>query len=315
MKKNKAFTLLELLVAMLLAGLVMGAVLAIMFSVFKSYELHLDITEAKQRGHIALASMQPFVLNAGVGLPKSAADFQKAFQRVRAIMPADNPAGQFRGFVQLAVNGESRVSANQREAPAVWVVSAVASGAGVNTSYLLFQNVQPVRLERFAEAAVASNVTTGLANLKAWVCFPSAEWPFGIPADPPGGIDAVSGTLALRCEADSPQAVAAYDEMHYVRAAKLFVSAGSVSERKLLIDRLDGSDAQSVDGIVALWCEFDAEGDRVLTLHVLARSNTRRSDQMQSEMEGWPPGAVDQKEALDPRYRYAAVSRSWRIRN
>ena len=59
MRKKRGFTLTEILISILIIGIVMSAVMTLFVSVFKSYEFHQDIMEAKQRGQIALAAIEP----------------------------------------------------------------------------------------------------------------------------------------------------------------------------------------------------------------------------------------------------------------
>ena len=68
---RRGFTLVELLAALLISGVAAGAVVSILFSCLKSLELHGDLAQATQRAELALAMIQPFVLNAGLGLPDS----------------------------------------------------------------------------------------------------------------------------------------------------------------------------------------------------------------------------------------------------
>ena len=310
LRKKSAFTFIELLVSMLILGIVMAAVIALMFSVFKSYELHQDITEAKQRGQLAVASIQPYILNAGLGMPAAKADFQKAFEgqtgtvALPGIMPADT-AKAFKSFVQLA-SAKTPVADAVTEAPEVWIVYSIPSGAGVNKGYSLSAGSPAViELDQFADLSAATNLSAVKQNLKAWVSFPATTSPFWISE-----IDAGNSKLTLNTA--TQQKIIAFDEIHLVRAVKAFVASGSI----LTIERLDGSGAQpAVDGIVGLWCEFDPAGDRVLTVRALARSSTKRKDHHWSGVEEWPAAASPKVADLDRQYRYAVVSRSWRIRN
>jgi prepilin-type N-terminal cleavage/methylation domain-containing protein len=293
MKKIRAFTLVELIIAMVISGLVMASVLVLFFSVFKSYEVHQDITEAKQRGQIALASIQPFVMNTGLGLPSTKSSFQTGFSGLTSL-------ASFESFIQLASDDISISTGT--EAPALWLVYSVPSSAGVNdTEYLIEAKKHTlIFVERFADLAASTNLSTNKLELKSWVSFPGAISPFWVSA-----IDQASSSLTLYSE--TFQTIKMFDEMHFTRAVKLYVRNDS-----LYANRLDGSGEQPIaDGIAGMWCTFDTAGDRVLTVRVLARASTRRGD-TQSTIEGWPSEAPP---PTDPEYRYAAVSRSWRIRN
>ncbi len=307
MRRYRAFTLVELLIALIITGLVMAALITLFFSVFKSYEFHQDITEAKQRGHIALAAIQPFVLNAGLGLPNTETDFQNAFSGLTKLLPADNTK-KFSGYVQLASDDTYKLTATH-EAPALWLVYSVPGGAGVNYEYQLPANTDVVvPLEGFDNLSATTNLSTNAQLIESWVSFPSTTAPFRNVATP------LSPNLTLRFSSPTSsavQTVAAFDEVHFVRAAKIFVRNNT-----LMIDRLlQGSNPQpAVDGIAGLWCTFDPDENRVLTVRVLARASTSRTPGIQSGIEGWPT-AADAHWPRDSKYRYVVVSRSWRIRN
>jgi len=308
MNRNRAFTLVELLIVILITGLIMGSVLTLTFSVFKSYEIHQDTAEAKQRGQIALAAIQPFVLNAGLGLPNTTLEFQTAFSGLTPLLPVQVNR-KFKGFVQLATGATEVADDTVTSAPALWLVYSVPSGAGVNEEYSVPNNPAApffnIKVEQFAALDQASNLSTSVEQLKSWVSFPSASSPFRVRT-----INTFSGELNVDSAYD--QWIASFDEIHFVRAVKIYVGGSS----NLIIDHLDGSGAQSVlDGIVGIWCSFDSDGDRVLTVRVLARAGTKRTDIQQVVIEGWPEGATPLKASLDPSYRYAVVSRSWRMRN
>ena len=299
LKRLRAFTLVELFIAMTITGLVMGSVIALMFSVFKSNEFHQDIAEAKQRGQIALAAIQPYVLNAGLGLPHTS--LASAFKEDDGMQVAS--VTSFARPVQLALD-KSNVT-TEKKAAALWLVYSMPSGGGVNAEYNAAANNDVVlAVAQFAQLGAASNLSTNKQLLKAWIAFPSATAPFGISV-----IDTAQKQLTVRSL--SAQKIASFDEVHFVRAAKIYVNNGT-----LTIDRLDGTGPQPVvDGIAGMWCTYDQDGDRLLNIYILARSNTTQSGKQQSEIEGWPSDASPAKSALDSSYRYAVVSRSWRIRN
>ena len=114
MRIRKGFTLTEILVSILIIGIVMSAVMTLLVSVFKSYEFHQDIMEAKQRGQIAIAAIEPLIVNAGLGMPAASDDFMEAFKDNSIIIDEyDNKANKqnFTGPVQIAtVNQTSKVS-------------------------------------------------------------------------------------------------------------------------------------------------------------------------------------------------------------
>jgi len=200
------------------------------------------------------------------------------------------------------------VTGNATASPALWVVYSVPSGAGVRREYpddpTTWTNPLHVKVDRYNVLNPSSNLSTNPAEMKSWISFPSASSPFRV-------LSYDDGAETLNLNFGARQRVSAYDELHFVRAAKIYVH-----NNMLIIDRLDGSGEHAVtEGISGLWCTFDAAGDRILTVRILARSSTRRGNQQQGDIEGWPASASPSRSSLDSAYRYAVVSRSWRIRN
>jgi len=326
MKRCRAFTLVELIIAMIITGLVMSSVVVLLFSIFKNYELHQDITEAKQRGQIAIAVMQPLVLNAGLGLPVTDADFQNTFQwskngtvSILSVLFPETPGDpkNFSGFIQLANNEES-VSASS-EAPAFWVVYTVPSGAwvlggleslaGVRTNTAEDSDDEQFSQEiQFTGSLSSEQVVANFppTSLRSWIAFPSA-----MPSFPFTVAEIKTSSIKVRSHsASTANMIPPFDEIRYVRAAKIFVEGGV-----LKINHMDGSGAQPIaDGIAGMWCSFNPQGDRLLTVQVLARAGTPRGAGVQGRIEGWP-AAAEAHWGRDTKYRYAVVTRTWRVRN
>jgi len=304
--KKRAFTLVEILVSILILGIVMSAVLTIFYSVFESYQFHQDINEAKQRGQIALAALQPYVINAGLGLPNEINTFQdKAFKGQNKIIPVPGNLADPKNFrlpVQLAKSiTEIETDNTKTEAPALWLVYSVPSGAGINS----FPETGDLIIDvgSFAALDATNNLKTDLADLRSWLAFPASMSPFTV-----GNIDVSNKQLKLN-ETVSRN-LSLFDEIHFIRAVKIYVNNNSLWVESLLTNQ-----SQSlIEGIAGMWVSYDRDGDKVLKISVLARGDTRHNKQYQTEYEGWPADAP-LPPAADRNFRYAVVSRSWRIRN
>ena len=305
-EKKRAFTLVEILVSLLILGVVMSAVLTIFYSVFESYQFHQDINEAKQRGQIALAALQPYVINAGLGLPNEINTFQeKAFNGQNKIIPVPGNFADPKNFrlpVQLAKSKtEIETDNTKTEAPALWLVYSVPSGAGINS----FTEAGELILDvgSFSALDATNNLKTDLSDLRSWLAFPASMSPFTV-----GNIDVSNKQLKLN-ETVSRN-LSLFDEIHFIRAVKIYVNNNSLWVESLLTNQ-----SQSlIEGIAGMWVSYDRDGDKVLKISVLARGDTRHNKQYQTEYEGWPADAP-LPPAADRNFRYAVVSRSWRIRN
>ena len=291
---RRGFTLVELLAALLISGVAAGAVVSILFSCLKSLELHGDLAQATQRAELALAMIQPFVLNAGLGLPDS---------RPGDSMKANNgvPAAPVRSFTRPVQLAENNVQVSEADAaPSLWTVYSVPSGIG---------SIRDVRLTRSKESEIplgggasdADFLVAGTHSMKSWVTFPLAGAPLRV-------VRRNDDSLIVMPQADCT--VAAFDELYYIRAGKIFVDNCT-----LMIDRMDGAGAQpGVAGVAGLWFEFDGDR-RILTARALARAEEKREGLSSLRLNAWPENAKPATDDLLPGYRYVVSVRSWRVRN
>lgn len=318
MRKKSGFTLTEILISILIIGIVMSAVLTLFVSVFKSYEFHQDIMEAKQRGQIALAAIEPLVVNAGLGMPTASDDFEDVFSGLTKILPSGNTDEQFTGPVQIANDGKrniiletSGVYTDKYLGNELWLVYGVQSGYGVNQSKEILEDFSSGDIEIQPDdfSLLTGNIENNKTSLKGWIVFPVSEYPLSIS-------DADLTDKKLTVASVKNQDLYRYDELHYVRAAKIRVKSRNL-EVDFMMDTAEKFQpvAEGIDAMRCIFEPFDADGEpsRLLTVTVLARADTMRPELNITSVEGWDTanwGAIP-----DVRYRYAVVSRSWRIRN
>lgn len=320
MRKKSGFTLTEILVSILIIGIVMSAVMTLFVSAFKSYEFHQDIMEAKQRGQIALAAIEPLVVNAGLGMPTTSDDFEEVFTGLEKLFPLSTEDEHFTGPVQIANDGKrniiletSGVYTDKYLGNELWLVYGVQSGYGVSQSKEILEDFSSGDIEIQPDdfSLLTGNIGNNKASLKGWIVFPVSEYPLSI-----SDTDLIDKKLTVASAKN--QDLYRYDELHYVRAAKIRVNSIS---RNLEVDfMMDSSEkfqpvAEGIDALRCIFEPFDADGEpsRLLTVTVLSRADTMRSELNITAVEGWDTanwGAIP-----DVRYRYAVVSRSWRIRN
>jgi len=307
--RRKAFTLVEILISILILGVVMSAVMTLFFSVFESYKFHQDMMEAKQRGQVALAAIQPYISSSALGLPNRETPFQTAFtstagvsKTASTLLPA-NVLEKFTGPVQIAsgdivVAGE--VNSDDISGTALWLVYAVPSGIGVENDYEVDSGGTEIEL---TDAPPAALFVKDSNSMKSWVSFPGSTAPMFINAVNPS--DGKKVTLAAR----TAQKVSAFDELHYVRAVKIKISNENLNV-KHLSDGLAVNEPWSpvVEGIENIRFEFTA--DRLLRVTVLAKGSVEHNVEYMSSIPGW-----DGPMPANRKFRYAAVTRTWRIRN
>ena len=304
-KKKTGFTLVEILTSIVILGVVMGAVLTLFYSTFESYQFHQDIMEAKQRGHIALTAMQPYISGAALGLSSKKENFERGFafddehNNFSAQKPVflagddDDPTAQFKAPVQLARDG-AVVADGTHEGNELWIVYAIPSGIGVEGEFEV--NPEARELTLTGKLSVEGDKNT----LKSWLVFPAGLSPIFVKSIGVGNKITVLSHIT--------QKVFAFEEAHYLKGVKI-----TAEGNRLYIRQSDGSGNQPVvEGVEAIWLTFDGDGDRVLRATILAKGDTRHSEEYQGTVEGWPNEAPPPK---DRHYRYATVTRSWRIRN
>ena len=316
MKIRRGFTLAEILISVAILGVVMGVVLTLFYSVFESYQFHQDITEAKQNGQNALASIQPYISAAALGIPNAGTAFKNAFdshgviKKADAILPGNvDTDSRFKTTVQVASDGKAQTPEESDEDEEVtgnelWLVYALPSGIGVEDDFEVATEGSKVLFnEEIGQLITDKKIEIDEVSLKSWVAFPGSAYPMFINARDVG--NAKQLTLASR----NPQKISAFDEMHYVRAVKIKIEANSLKVSHLL-DGIPQNEPFSpvVQGIADALFEFGA--DRVLKVTFLARGMERRNKEYMSEIPGWDGPMPD-----DMFYRYATVTRSWRIRN
>nr|WP_321503408.1 prepilin-type N-terminal cleavage/methylation domain-containing protein [uncultured Dethiosulfovibrio sp.] len=68
-KRRKAFTLVEVLIALLITSVIGGSTVSLLYTYLKNYEQSSEYTTALQRGQMVLSILQPVVLNGAFSMP------------------------------------------------------------------------------------------------------------------------------------------------------------------------------------------------------------------------------------------------------
>ncbi len=214
-----------------------------------------------------------YVINAGLGMPNTKSSFQKAFNGLTALLPATENL-KFEIPVQIARNGVVPTT-DKIKGDEVWLVFSVPSGAGINYKYSFPDGEKKSfsdATDSIVNIADLDLVTTeNRTTFKGWLTFSASLAPFWVTTFN-------KSTKLLEVQTDLRQVVNAFDEVHYVRAVKIRTD----DDGNLTINRLDGRRTTGNRSVAELWCTFDPQGDRVLTISVLAvvkhgiQNNTRR---------------------------------------
>ncbi len=278
MRRRTAFSLVEILCALVIFGIVGAASLPLLFSFFHFYDLARDGASCSFRGEQALAALEPYVLGAGLGMPSHSLE---AFQEAFASPPgfAEVPYGDW---------GALRIT---RQGRGLSLVAGIPLERGA------------LKHTRIASAGTSLELSAALPDFgKKCMCyvFPASRVPFY-------SLDASGKTLSLW--SSRSEEVHLFDEIHGVFAADCYLE-GTVlylrlySEGEPLVQPLGGN-------IAGFHCEYEQESS-LLSVFLLVRSSRKRFRSLSQEIPGWN---FSWPSAYDPTYYHAAFSRSWRVRN
>lgn len=276
--RSKAFTLTELLIAMLIVGIIAGATIGLLVTYLKQFEQSTELTAARQRGEMVFAILDAQVLHSGLGMPDETAAFQSAFAGLGAISGWNAPVSVTSGDV-------------------LQIVYAVPAGLAVTAEYELQAGTsQNIGL---TGPIPANLLATGITCTKGWAIFPS----LGNPVKVTG----ISGsTLTILPTVDGH--LAFFDELHYIRAERVTISG----EHLYTEDVTNQSAQPRLEGIADLRFQWDASS-RLLRCWVLARGDVRHNDLISpATLSDWPWGTIPDEQR---HYRLTVVQSVWRVRN
>lgn len=293
-KTRKAFTLSELLVAILILGLVAGATMLVLFVFFENFSQSDELSSARQHAEMVATIMGKPVLSAGLGMPASSSDFNASF--------SGNPIST------NSWNGPIHFDGGTSEGNSVSIVYAVPSGRASRQEYTLSTGGTFTLDLTSASEALASLVTTGnRGKITNWVVFPTLSQP--LPAQG-------TGTDSLTVTALNGGEVSFFDELHFVRATKYSLSTSGEFLEDDEVASGTTKPVARVEGIGGLYFRYD-ETNETLTMWVLARGNVRHESFVSpSSLPEWAAVSSDIPNADENRhYRLTVLQTSWRVRN
>lgn len=276
--RRRGFSLVELLMVLIIGGMVMGAVFLLMTSFMGSYDNTKGYTEALQSAEMACTYVEPYVLMAGMALPWSRDTYQTTFQPFRPAFYAlwDGP---------LSVDTTTPGSPRLRVA-AVFPGGTKATSADVVTS---------------TPSAVSLNKALSALNVGTPVIFPRSTAATTNPCLITG--NAAAPDYQMRAQSDT--VIDTMGELHFLQPAEFYVATPPGQVPHLRMVSL-GGDQPVVSHIAAWRVSVDLPLVRVT---ILARaSEPTLLAKEGSDVPNWGP-------APDPRYRYVALTRAWKVRN
>ena len=290
-KASRAFSLVELLCALLLGTAVAGAAVTALAGAIRSYEQVLALSEARRRGQMVLQVLLCPVENAGLGVPHDTASFREAI----TVGPAT--LGGLPGW-------EGPVSVKDGELRLVYAVPTTLVNVFLPAETLPSEDrsvglSSPVPVDQ-----VQAWSGFGPTNTRSWVLFPPSGVPFLVRG-------LANKTLFVR--SFRPSFIATNARLHFLRALRARVVSLPGQEPAFCTEDLtSGSGLQErVIGIAGFRPQYDP-GTRILTLSVLSRGGRRHPAPVSPAfISGWPDRIPDE----DRRYILSVTSRTWRVRN
>jgi len=288
-RSGKAFTFVELLIAMVIVAIVSGAVIMLGYTYFNHFEQSTELSMARERGIMVATYLENRLLNSSLGMPGAGStegDFKAAFTEL------------LYGNESYFLEWDETVNVVDDDSTLLVAWSA-PSGSYTTESYVLEQG-EPIEIE-FDNPLDPTKVSNDWEkSTEGWVVFPGFNWPLRV-------MRPVTGTT-LTLQTNIPRRfLSANEQLHYVRFLRAYVDNGYFK-----VEDLTRQSPQSiVEGI--LNCKFLWDPDiRVLTVAVLARGNKRFNRMVTPEqINGWPDPISDEH-----RYYYLAlVRKGWRLRN
>ena len=278
MNRRGAFSLVELLLALFMMGIVGAAFLPLLFSFFTFYDLVWDRASCSFRGEQVLAALEPYALGAGLGMPsRSREAFEEAFT-----FPPGTLEIPYRswGAVEILQKGER-----------LRLVSGIPLGEGA---------LKQARITRKDSSLELSAPLPEFGKKCPCYVFPASGVPFF-------NVHSSGKTLVLR--SSRSEEVHTFDEIHGVFAAEIYLGGTTLylrlySEGVPVVQPLASS-------IAGFHCEYRGESS-LLSVFLLVRSSRKRLRPLSQDISGWHASWPCSR---DPACYHAVFSRSWRIRN
>ena len=290
-KRLHAFSLVEILCALLLGSVIAGSAIGILAGCIQSYEQTLAFTEARRRGVMVLQILRLPVENAGLGIPSSSEAFKSSLCIGKANLTAIS-------------NWQGPVSISGSELRLVYAIPTSTVNEAPATETMPSED-RSLRLSALPQAGqVEAWSGVGPSKTRSWVIFAPSPCPFLV-----SGL--VNRTLSVR--SSSASWIPHNASLHYLRGMRAVALRFPGQEPAFYTEDMStGSGLQErVLGISGFRADYETEA-RLLSIHVLSRGGKRQARMVSpSVLPGWPGLIPDE----DRHYFLAVTSWSSRIRN
>lgn len=343
--RQRAFSLTEILIAVIVVAIVGGALVSAFFSFSLSYSHTEDYTTAREEIENALGALSSQLSNAGLGMPNNRDDkgsFAVAFAKGDNVTVA--PVMSLMGKKGEAWGGPITVATDDLPDGAVktlnsgyysgselyyaWAVprsglvspdfgKAMRKPSGLST----FENYEVLSEDRgyWSGDSLQLKMIRGgaaVANAGEWVVFPSFGAPLWVKQSMPSHATVLVAPGAHKEKVLLGGLLYGLEEAHCVCAARLRVASGELIQELYETPPQDRPSRVKVlaRNIVGAWFRFNPK-NRILSVSLAAKGlNTAEARHASGRRpRGWPIGAPDIVEGKN--HRILVESMTWRIRN
>ena len=343
--RRHAFTLTEVLIALIIVGIVGGSILVALYSFLDSYSHTEDYTTAREEIESVFQALSITFSNVGMGMPNNRDDrgsFAVAFAAdgntpKASVMSLMGEKGAAWGGPVTVTTGElpgkavKTLDGGYYSGSELYYAWATPTGVLVSSDFgkrirkpgtlSTFENYNVLSDDRGYWSGDGLNlkmVGGGAVPVSAdgWVVFPSFGAPLWVRGNTVGHTAVSVAPGAHKKKVLLGGVLYGMEEVHRVRAARLRVASGD------LIQELYETPPQNrpsrvrvlARNIVGAWFRFNPK-DRILTFSLAARGlNVTLAERASGvRPQGWPAGAPNIREGRN--HRILVESMTWRIRN
>ncbi|EFC92294.1 hypothetical protein Dpep_2272 [Dethiosulfovibrio peptidovorans DSM 11002] len=280
-QNRRAFTLVEVLIALVITSLIMGASVTLLYTFLRNYEESSEYTMALQRGQLVMAYLEPVILSAGLGLPSNPDDFSHCVEDGGLLKAWGEP------------------------------VSIVDEGSKIRLIYSVVLNAVTADMTDFSPGASISVPLTGstsdIGMENAYSGLDGKKWISFLSVGSPSVTNSTTSPLSVEFKGKKAVTSAQYDPLLLIRTMVAYVSGGV-----FYIKDNNGSTLPAVKGVLKVYFE-ELPGD-VIKVSVLTRGDVKGASPISQNNISWPD-SNDMPTSDDYRYRLALSSSLWRVRN
>lgn len=279
-KRRKAFTLVEVLIALMITSIIGGSTVSLLYTYLKNYEQSSEYTTALQRGQMVLSYLEPVVLSAGLGFPSSP------------------------DLYTHVVNGDPLLKSWGRP------LSLADNGRRIRIVYSTVLEAVTADMVDFSPGGTASVALTGNTdglNLNYAYGPSGSKWVSFLSTGTPSLTGSTVSPLVLSFLGRDAITSARFDPLLLVRTMEAYVEG-----EEFKVKDNEDSAQPVVKGVLKIY--FEELDGNVLKVSVLTRGDAREGLSSTQEAIPWPDGG-NPITSDDYRYKLVLSSAVWRVRN